>query len=95
MTPLELDRLRLGSATHPAIAVTDEYARSGAIQDQSCGRQVCLEGGLRFLHNGDGVAIVLKNICDGLPPGAVGERSMNRHHILHGAVSQRYEGQRK
>jgi hypothetical protein len=67
----------------PAVAVADQDDRPAHGVD--CGLRVLLVvgvGGLGGLRHRYRVAILLKDLCDGIPAGAIGECTMDQHHVL-------------
>ena len=72
---------------HSAVAVADEYTRPRSVQNQTCGRNVGLEGCLRFLDDIDGVPVMFQDVCDRLPARTVGESAMDKNDILDRTVT--------
>jgi hypothetical protein len=67
----------------PAVAMADQDDRPSHGVDG--GLRVFLVvgvGGLRRLRHRDRVAILLKDLCDGVPAGAIGECTMHQNHVF-------------
>ncbi|MCY1240480.1 hypothetical protein D9M72_533320 [compost metagenome] len=70
---------------HAAIGVADEYDRAVLCGDRALGDgDVIGKRQGRVLDDGDVVAVLLEDVVDALPAGAIDEAAVNEHDILGG-----------
>src|SRR5262245_48386188 len=77
---------------HAAIAVPDQYARAGFVENPLRGGHVRREARFRFLDNAHRIAVALEDVRYGLPPGAIRKGAVDENDGLD--LRMRREGRR-
>jgi hypothetical protein len=76
---------RLGD-DHPAIAVADQYTRSGLVEHAARCSDVCREAGLGLLHDANRISVTHEDVSHRFPSGTIGEGAVDQNDSLDGRV---------